>query len=78
MQIYANFYLIMLIYANFFLIMLIYANFMQILMKFLDKAKKPWLMSNKLLDRNVKQKSSSLSVYTKIWNFWSLAESMKY
>ena len=72
MQIYANFYLIMLIYANFYLIMLIYAfffvimqiyeHFMNILMKFFDKAKKPWLMSNKLFDWNVKLKSSTLNV----------------
>ena len=56
MQIYANFYLIMQIDAIFFWIMQIYANFMQIFMKFFDKAKKPWLMSNKLFDRNVKLK----------------------
>ena len=56
------FYLIMLIYANFFLIMQIYANFMKILMKFFDKAKKPWLMSNKLFDWNDKLKSSTLNV----------------
>ena len=72
MQIYANFYWIMLIYANFYLIMQIYAifslimqiyeHFMITFMKFFDKAKKPWLMSNKLFDRNVKLKSSTLNV----------------
>ena len=62
MQIYAIFYLIMLIFAHFNLIMLIYANFMKMCMKFFDKAKKPWLMSNKLFDRNVKLKSSTLNV----------------
>ena len=62
MQIYANFYLIMLFYANFFLNMQIYEHFMQIFMKFFDKAKKPCLMSNKLFDRNVKIKSLTLNV----------------
>ena len=62
MQIYANFYLIMLIYAIFFWIMLIYETFMKIFMKFFDKAKKPCQMSNKLFEWNVKLKSSTLNV----------------
>ena len=62
MLIYAHFYLIMLIYANFFVIMQIYEHFMKIFMKLFDKAKKPWLMSNKLFDQNVKLKSSTLNV----------------
>ena len=62
MLIYANFYLIMLIYAIFFLIMQIYEHFIKIFRKFFDKAKKPWLMSNKLVDRIVKLKSSALNV----------------
>ena len=62
MQIYANFYLIMLIYAIFFLIMQIYANFLKIFMKFFDKAKKPSRMSNKLFEQNAKRKSSTLDV----------------
>ena len=51
MQIYANFYLIMLIYANF------YAIF--------DKVKKPCRMSNKLFERNARLKSSTLDVKKK-------------
>ena len=66
MQIYANFYLIMLIYAHFFLIIQIYAHFYEYLNAFFDKAKKPCLMSNNLFDRNVKLKSSTLNVETKI------------
>ena len=72
MQIYANFYLIMLIYAYVYIIMLIYAKnfwiiliyetFMKIFMKLFDKAKKPWQMSNKLFEWNVKLKSSTLKV----------------
>ena len=62
MQIDAIFYLIMQIYANFFWIMPIYENFMQMFMKLFDKAKKLWLMSNKLFARNVKLKSSTLNI----------------
>ena len=50
----------MLIYAKKFLVMQIHENSMKIFMKFLNKAKKPRLMSNKLFDRNVKLKSSTL------------------
>ena len=66
MQIYANFYLIMQIYANVFLAMQIYENFMKIFMKFFDQAKKPWLMSNRLFDLNVKLKSSTLENLNKL------------